>query len=36
MRNKTIIGTILIIFLFSSTIIAQEKKQKVEVPQLTV
>ncbi len=36
MRNKTIIGTILIIFLFSSTIIAQEKKQKVEAPQLTV
>lgn len=36
MRNKTIIGTILIIFLFSSTIIAQEKKQKVEVPQLTI
>jgi len=36
MRKKTIIGTILIIFLFSSTIIAQEKKQKVEVPQLTL
>ena len=36
MRNKTIVGTILIIFLFSSTSIAQEKKQKVEAPQLTL
>jgi len=36
MKNKTIVGTILIIFLFSSTIIAQEEKQKVEAPQLTL
>lgn len=36
MRNKAIAGMILVLFLFSGTIIAQEKKQKVEAPQLTV
>ncbi|HDZ25968.1 hypothetical protein LCGC14_0447590 [marine sediment metagenome] len=36
MKNRIIVGTILFAFLLSGTVFAQEKKQKVEAPQLTV
>lgn len=36
MKNRIIVGTILFAFLLSGTVFTQEKKQKVEAPQLTV
>jgi len=36
MRNKTIVGTILVVFIISGSIFAQEKEQKIELPQLTL
>ena len=37
MRKKTIVGTILVIFILSGSIFAQEKEgQKIELPQLTL
>jgi len=36
MKNKTIVGTILVVFILSGTILAQEKEQRIELPQLTL
>jgi len=36
MKNRIIVGTILFALLLSGTVFTQEKKRKVEVPQLTI